>query len=124
MGWVLVKVVLGDQGAHGLRNEIADGSAARNPPANIRGRDIHPPGQHSKPRHLPDAVHIAPEDHEFHELPQLIDPPPGMQLRHVVRADEIIQRRVRKLRPVTLRRVDRKARPLAPQLRIIEQKPR
>src|SRR5258708_7959072 len=45
MAWVLVEVVLFDEGAHRFGNEIADGLAARNPAADVGGRDIDPPGK-------------------------------------------------------------------------------
>lgn len=87
MEWVLVEVVLFDEGAHRLGNEIADGLAARNPAANLGGRDVDTAGE---PWELARAgIAASPEDHEAHESPQFVDPPPGVQCGHVVLADEI-----------------------------------
>jgi beta-N-acetylhexosaminidase len=124
MGWVLVKVMGGDEGAHRLRNEIADGSAARNPPANLRGRDIDTARQEAEAAGVFQPGLAASKDNKLDEPAQVVDPAPGVQFGHVVRADQVMQDSIRVPAPDALDGVDGEARAGPLQLGVVEEKAR
>ncbi len=90
MGRVLVKVMGGDKGAHGLRNEIADGFAARNSLADFRGGDVDPPGEGAERAGRPGSGIATPENDELDETAQVLAAAPGVQFPQVVGTDQIV----------------------------------
>lgn len=120
MGWVLVEVMGGDEGAHGLRNEIADGFAACNPRAYLRGRDVDPAGQHLEAGGVLLGVGPAAKNDELDEPAEIVDPAPGVQFAEIVGADQVKKLRLGMAGAESFHGVDRVARPGGQNFRFVE----
>ena len=78
-----------DKGADWLRDQITDGLTGGNSRADLRGRDVDPPTERGEGVR---AVIFTPaEDDELDERAQIVDAAPGVELRHIVVADEVVQ---------------------------------
>jgi len=124
MGRILVKVMSGDEGAHRLGNEIADGLAACNPPPDFGGGDVHAAFQASKPAFAWVGNFATPEHDEFHQPAQVIVAAPGVQFPQVISADQIEELRLRMNGANAFHRVDGEARAVAVEFGIIEREAR
>lgn len=111
-----------DEFAHGLRHQITDGLPAGNPRADLRRRDIDPAAERRE--RVGAVIFATAEDDELNQRTEVIDAPPGVELRHVVVADEIMQLGFGIARAHLLHRIDREARPLAMDFLIIHKEAR
>ncbi len=120
MRWVLVKVMGGDEQTHRVRNQIADGSALCNPPANLGGRDIDPARQDLEVFRPPWPAFVAPKDDEFREPAQILNPSPGVQFTEVVGPDQKKKSGSRVQGPDAFHRIDGEVRTRPRQLPVID----